>query len=50
LRATGKVLGLMMGALLLAAPTIAQPFPDGISLPTGFQPDGIAAGRARRSS
>jgi sugar lactone lactonase YvrE len=45
MRATGKVLGLMMGALLLAAPTIAQPFPDEIPLPTGFQPEGIAAGR-----
>jgi sugar lactone lactonase YvrE len=45
MRATGKVLGLMMGALLLAAPTIAQPFPDAIPLPTGFQPEGIAAGK-----
>jgi sugar lactone lactonase YvrE len=44
MRVTGKVLGLLMGALVLAAPTIAQPFPDEIQLPTGFQPEGIAAG------
>ncbi|MGH2635084.1 MAG: SMP-30/gluconolactonase/LRE family protein [Actinomycetota bacterium] len=43
--ATRKVLGLVIGALLIAAPTIAQPFPEVIPLPTGFQPEGIAVGR-----
>lgn len=45
MRATGKVLGLTIVALLLAAPSIAQPFPDVIPLPTGFQPEGIALGK-----
>jgi sugar lactone lactonase YvrE len=45
MRATRKVLGLVIGALLFAAPSIAQPFPDVISLPTGFQPEGIATGK-----
>lgn len=45
MRATRKVLGLVIGALLLAAPSIAQPFPDVIPLPTGFQPEGIAVGK-----
>jgi sugar lactone lactonase YvrE len=43
--ATRKLLGLVLGALLLAAPAIAQPFPEVIPLPTGFQPEGIAVGK-----
>lgn len=39
-----KVLGLVLGVLVLAAPALAQPFPDLIPLPTGFQPEGIARG------
>jgi streptogramin lyase len=34
-----------LSALVLAAPALAQPFPEVIPLPTGFQPEGIAAGR-----
>jgi hypothetical protein len=45
MRASRKVLGPMIGALLLAVPAIAQPFPDVIPLPTGFQPEGIAVGK-----
>lgn len=47
MHSTRKVLGLMVIALLLAVPAIAQPFPDVIPLPTGFQPEGIAAGKGR---
>lgn len=42
--ATRKLLGLVLGAFVLAAPALAQPFPDLIPLPTGFQPEGIARG------
>jgi sugar lactone lactonase YvrE len=42
--ATRKLLGLVLGAFVLAAPALAQPFPDLIHLPTGFQPEGIARG------
>jgi sugar lactone lactonase YvrE len=45
MRTSAKLLGLVLGALLLAAPAIAQPFPEVIPLPTGFQPEGIAAGK-----
>ena len=34
-----------LSALVLATPALAQPFPEVIPLPTGFQPEGIAAGR-----
>ena len=34
-----------LSALALTAPAHAQPFPEEISLPTGFQPEGIASGR-----
>jgi sugar lactone lactonase YvrE len=44
MRATRNVLGLMIGVVLLAAPSVAQPFPDVIPLPVGFQPEGIAVG------
>jgi sugar lactone lactonase YvrE len=43
--ATRKLLGLVVGLLLVAAPSSAHPFPDVIPLPTGFQPEGIAVGR-----
>jgi sugar lactone lactonase YvrE len=45
MRATRRLLGLVIGALLIAVPSIAQPFPDVIPLPTGFQPEGIARGK-----
>jgi sugar lactone lactonase YvrE len=46
MRATRRMLGLAIGALLIAAaPSLAQPFPDLIPLPTGFQPEGIATGK-----
>jgi sugar lactone lactonase YvrE len=45
MRATRRLLGLVIGALLIAVPSIAQPFPDVIPLPTGFQPEGIASGK-----
>jgi sugar lactone lactonase YvrE len=45
MHATRKVLGMMIGVVLLAAPSVAQPFPDVIPLPTGFQPEGIAIGK-----
>lgn len=43
--ASRRLVAVVIGALLLAAPSIAQPFPDLIPLPTGFQPEGIAAQR-----
>ncbi len=43
--ATRKLFGLVIGLLLVAAPSVAHPFPDVIPLPTGFQPEGIAVGR-----
>ena len=45
MRATRRLLGVVLGALLLATPSIAEPFPDVIPLPTGFQPEGIAIGK-----
>jgi sugar lactone lactonase YvrE len=45
MRATRRLLGLVIGALLIAVPSIAQPFPEVIPLPTGFQPEGIATGK-----
>lgn len=45
MRASVKLLGPLIAAVLLAAPAIAQPFPDVIDLPAGFQPEGIAAGK-----
>ncbi len=43
--ATRKLLGTVIGLLLLAVPSSAHPFPDVIALPTGFQPEGIAVGK-----
>jgi streptogramin lyase len=43
--ATRKLFGLVIGLLLVAAPSLAHPFPDVIPLPTGFQPEGIAVGK-----
>ena len=40
-----KLFGLVIGLLLVAAPSVAQPFPDVINLPIGFQPEGIAVGK-----
>jgi sugar lactone lactonase YvrE len=45
MRAIRKVFGLVIGLLLVAAPSVAQPFPDVINLPIGFQPEGIAVGK-----
>jgi len=41
---TRRLLGTVLGALVLAAPAVAHPFPEVIQLPTGFQPEGIARG------
>jgi sugar lactone lactonase YvrE len=43
--ATRKLVGLVIGLLLVAAPSLAHPFPDVIPLPTGFQPEGVAVGK-----
>ena len=42
--ATRTLLGSVFAALVFAVPASAQPFPDLIPLPTGFQPEGIARG------
>jgi sugar lactone lactonase YvrE len=43
-RAARLVVALVAGAALVATPASAEPFPEVIALPDGWQPEGIAAG------
>ena len=42
-RILGPILGLALVGVLAAAPATANPFPDTIDLPDGWQPEGITS-------